>query len=412
MQKADAATRPRSPLRPMICTSCPACAAPLPHTNAKQCSRCKTRYCGPECQKQHWEEGGHDKLCRKIRTGGGAEQYYANNKYAEAVAVAVEKCAEDTKGQTCYICTEAVHRHTKEGLVRGCACRGTSGVAHVSCLVEQAKILIAEAEENNLGIKYDARWRRWDTCSLCEQQYHGVVRCALGWACWKTYLGRAEADQARFMAMTELGNGLLAAKQFAAALPVKEAELSMMRRLGASHHNILIAQGNLANTYAGLGRWDESLGVRRDIYCGFVRVLGEEDRETLLEAHNFALSLVNDRVRKFGEAKSLLRKTIPAARRVLGDSSDLTLTMRKIYGQSLYLDDSSTPDDLREAVTTLEDTERIARRVLGGAHPITAGMGNALRNARAALRAREEAAPDDVSSVCGAMAAMMTPGDA
>ena len=86
------------------------------------------------------------------------------------------------------------------------------------------------------------------------------------------------------MAMTELGNGLLAAKQFAAALPVKEAELSMMRRLGASHHNILIAQGNLANTYAGLGRWDESLGVRRDIYCGFVRVLGEEDRETLLEA--------------------------------------------------------------------------------------------------------------------------------
>ena len=28
--------------------------------------------------------------------------------------------------------------------------------------------------------------------SLCEQEYHGVVRCALGWACWKTYLGRSE----------------------------------------------------------------------------------------------------------------------------------------------------------------------------------------------------------------------------
>ena len=374
----------------MILTHCAACAAPLGLTSGKKCGRCSTRYCGPECQVQHWKEGGHDQLCKKIKKAGGAEQYNANKKYAEAVAVAVEKCAEDTKGQTCYICTEAVHRHTKEGLVRGCACRGTSGVAHVSCLVEQAKILIAEAEENNLGIKYDARWRRWDTCSLCEQQYHGVVRCALGWACWKTYLGRAEADQARFMAMTELGNGLLAAKQFAAALPVKEAELSMMRRLGASHHNILIAQGNLANTYAGLGRWDESLGVRRDIYCGFVRVLGEEDRETLLEAHNFALSLVNDRVRKFGEAKSLLRKNIPTAQRVLGEGNENTLRMRMLHARALCQDPAATLDDLREAVNALEDTERTARRVFGDAHPFISTIGHCLRFARGALGVHEE----------------------
>ena len=374
----------------MILTQCAVCATELGLTLGKKCGRCSTRYCGPECQVQHWKEGGHDQLCKKIKKAGGAEQYNANKKYAEAVAVAVEKCAEDTKGQTCYICTEAVHRHTKEGLVRGCACRGTSGVAHVSCLVEQAKILIAEAEENNLGIKYDARWRRWDTCSLCEQQYHGVVRCALGWACWKTYLGRAEADQARFMAMTELGNGLLAAKQFAAALPVKEAELSMMRRLGASHHNILIAQGNLANTYAGLGRWDESLGVRRDIYCGFVRVLGEEDRETLLEAHNFALSLVNDRVRKFGEAKSLLRKNIPAAQRVLGEGNENTLRMRMLHARALCQDPAATLDDLREAVNALEDTERTARRVFGDAHPFISTIGHCLQFARGALGVHEE----------------------
>ena len=65
-------------------------------------------------------------------------------KCAEAVAVAVEACVEDTKGQTCYICTQALHWKTKEGLVRMCACRGTAGFAHVSCLAEQAKILFAE----------------------------------------------------------------------------------------------------------------------------------------------------------------------------------------------------------------------------------------------------------------------------
>ena len=37
--------------------------------------------------------------------------------------------------------------------MRGCACRGTAGFAHVSCLAEQAKILVAEAEENNLDAK-------------------------------------------------------------------------------------------------------------------------------------------------------------------------------------------------------------------------------------------------------------------
>ena len=96
----------------------------------------------------HWRRG-HKQICKRIHRGGNAEQYNADKKYKEAVAVAVEACAEDTKGQTCYICTQALHWKTKEGLVRGCACRGTAGVAHVSCLVEQAKILNDEAEDNN-----------------------------------------------------------------------------------------------------------------------------------------------------------------------------------------------------------------------------------------------------------------------
>ena len=61
--------------------------------------------------------------------------------------------------------------------------------------------------------------------------------------------------------------------------------------------------------------------------------------------------------------------------------------MRWVYGAVLYNDPGATLDDLREAATTLEDPERIARRVLGGAHPTTAGIGQALRAVRAALRA-------------------------
>ena len=77
------------------------------------------------------------------------------------------------------------------------------------------------------------------------------------------------------------------------------------------------------------------------------------------------------------------------ARRVLGESNDLTLRMKTLYAQALYTDAGATLADHREAVTTLEDTERIARRVLGGAHPTTTLIDESLRRSRAALRARD-----------------------
>ena len=65
------------------------------------------------------------------------------------------------------------------------------------------------------------------------------------------------------------------------------------------------------------------------------------------------------------------------------------IKMRWLYATALYQDDDATLDDLREAVTTLEDTDRITRRVFGSAHPHTTIIENELRNAQAVLRARE-----------------------
>jgi hypothetical protein len=57
--------------------------------------------------------------------------------------------------------------------------------------------------------------------------------------------------------------------------------------------------------------------------------------------------------------------------------------------RATYRDDGATLDDLCEAVMTLEDAERIARRVFGGANPVTANIEQLLRLAQEALRARE-----------------------
>ena len=125
--------------------------------------------------------------------------------------------------------------------------------------------------------------------------------------------------------------------------------------------------------------------MRRDVYSGHLKLFGEEDRDTLLTANNYASSLVA--LEQFEEAKALMRKTMPIARRVLGEDHEHMLKFRWTYAQSLYEDPAATPDDLREAVTTLEDAERIARRVFGGAHPLTEGIEEDLRDAQA-LRAR------------------------
>ena len=112
-------------------------------------------------------------------------------------------------------------------------------------------------------------------------------------------------------------------------------------------------------------------------------------------------------LKRFEEAKSLCLKVMPVARRVLGDSNDTTLRMRRGYARALYQDDSVTLDDLREAVATLEDTERIARRVFGGANPTTEGIERSLELARATLHARETA---NESSLREAMEAMISFG--
>ena len=77
---------------------------------------------------------------------------------------------------------------------------------------------------------------------------------------------------------------------------------------------------------------------------------------------------------------------------------------------AVYLDEGATLDDLREAVTTLEETERTARRVLGGAHPLTTLTEGHLGLAREALRTRESTG--DVESLRKAVEAMTPPGDA
>ena len=150
-------------------------------------------------------------------------------------------------------------------------------------------------------------------------------------------------------------------------------------------------QTNLANTYDKLERREEALQIKWDVYFGRFKLHGAEHEATILAANNVAVSLAISM--RFKEARVLLRKMIPVARRVLGEGHILTLKMSSLYAQTLYGDPAAALDDLREAVTTLDVTERTARRVLGAAHPTTGWIESGLRESRAVLRAREATQP-------------------
>ena len=77
------------------------------------------------------------------------------------------------------------------------------------------------------------------------------------------------------------------------------------------------------------------------------------------------------------------------ARRVFGSCDAFTLDVKKSYAMALYDDPGATLDDLPESVATLDHFARDARRVLGNSHPAVEGIEVALRESRAALRARE-----------------------
>ena len=102
-----------------------------------------------------------------------------------------------------------------------------------------------------------------------------------------------------------------------------------------------------------------------------------------LSAILYAMSLFE--LRRFEEAKSLLCKTMPVAQRNLGANDLYTLTARKVYAHMIYDDEGSTLDEVREAMTMLEEAAPISRRVLGGTHPLTLQIETILNY----LRARE-----------------------
>ena len=80
----------------------------------------------------------------------GRSSFTRDKKAKEAAEEAVAACASQGVPQdaVCFICQSSIEG---KGIVRGCACRGTMGLAHVACLAWQAEVEVKQYEEWGTG---------------------------------------------------------------------------------------------------------------------------------------------------------------------------------------------------------------------------------------------------------------------
>ena len=192
--------------------------------------------------------------------------------------------------------------------------------------------------------------------------------------------------------MGVLGNALRLNRQPEEALPMLEACLALRRRYWPrSVGMILSAQTNIASCLSALGRHDEALVLKREVYARRVATRGISHLDTIFTASNIVASMLS--LELWDEAKSLGRDhLLPVARQSLGADHDETLKINHRLAAALVdhpestrdhprfestpiragqKTDLNTGDDLLEAETIMQDVVQRRRRVFGPAHPDT-----------------------------------------
>ncbi len=337
-------------------TLCFSCAQPRVGQGA--CVRCKTPYCGRACQKADWQLT-HRQLCDFVRT--------ADSRAAEAAAAAEAACKSDVvRGASCYIClTEG------PGLVRGCACRGDAGYAHVACLIRAEAELGRESRDGP------------GQCPTCRQFYHGAVRLAVAWGEWRRVAKRQ--GKRFFDALRELGMALHESDQDEDALVLIRCRLKIIKswwpQLGGSElseSQVAFAgeQTNLANILGSLGKRDEACGIQRESFGILKRHIGREAPQTITVALNLASSLKV--TGHFQEARKLLEEMLPLSRKVHGSLDENTIKMSVLLGDVLQACEIRPDGNMQLSLDTARAVAKLydeayasSRRLFGDDHPET-----------------------------------------
>jgi tetratricopeptide (TPR) repeat protein len=153
-------------------------------------------------------------------------------------------------------------------LMRGCACRGTAGYAHLSCLLEAAaKEVEFNAENGDPEDIVSATDELWQTCKLCNQPRTGCLEMMLALNRWETAKCLAHTCDEHRNARHQLASAYIADNENEKAIELIEPALNYDREaINTSSdvpaymvENVISEATNLGMCLARIGRFDEAM---------------------------------------------------------------------------------------------------------------------------------------------------------
>ena len=183
---------------------------------------------------------------------------------------------DDGVEHACWVCLDAHDPHGAAATRTGCACRGSAGYAHLSCLIAAAR-----HKEGSFQARHDA----WTQCPTCRQQYLGGMDIKMGRARWNIYRDGAEDGGERLSALAHFSSSLdgsAPAVRRAEALPLREELLATLRRTrGEGHPNSLQAMIAVGSLRDQLGDHAAGAQLLEEALLGCRRAFGADSDETI-----------------------------------------------------------------------------------------------------------------------------------
>ena len=261
-------------------------------------------------------------------------------------------------------------------------CQTKDRLAHASCLAKYAA-RVADGVDD---------FRGWERCKGCTQEFQGAAKVAAARLCWKEYAGRHESDQLRCWAAEALGCALYADGQYEDARDTFLAHLKVIKTQGQTWQDtekpLAMTRENLAKCAHALGRLDELLAMRREMYAETSAKHFVTDQRTIDAALNLASALLSSDETE--EAQKFCRETLRKLKRGCPPNDARVVTLTCALAQTLYDPAAQDRDylmqDVQEAETLLMEALQASRQAFGAAHTQTARVRQELDAVRAARK--------------------------
>ena len=231
--------------------------------------------------------------------------------------------------EACWICCEGAEPD-QPLLQCGCACRGTAGLAHLSCLVAAAKHSV----------------EAWTNCPTCKQEYTGEVDVGLARARWDLVRARPADDAERLFVANNLAVTLKeSAGDNEGALGLMEEVLAVRRRtLGDEHPETIDSIINLALQHNEVGSYAAALPLAVEA-VGAARRAHDDAHERTLVAIS-CLGAVHNSLHQYAEARPLHEEALAARRQLLGEGHLETMNSIHLLGRLADFDRSNQTSSL------------------------------------------------------------------